>query len=106
MSKYYQFKFIDEPLVIAYRQPDSISANQGAVLKALKQILETHFENIKQDKAILAGYYFWLGTLLCSCGKFSQGRGYFVRSVKAYPLDIRVLVLYWHRCSGKAYTIW
>jgi len=90
MSRYYQFKYINEPLVIKYRQPDSISENQSARIKALKQMLETYFEDIKQDKTLLARYYFRLGTLLCSYGKLSKGRGYFIKSVKTHPLDIRV----------------
>jgi len=90
MSRYYQFKYINEPLVVKYRQPDSISENQSARIKALKQMLETYFEDFKQDKTLLAKYYFWLGHLLCSCGKLSKGRGYFIKSVKTHPLDIRV----------------
>jgi len=125
MSRYYQFKYINEPLVIKYRQPDSISENQSACIKALKQMLETYFEDIKQDKTLLARYYFWLGHLLYSNGKLNEGRNYFVRSLKAYPLDIRVVgallvsllgkSIYnivaesyrqiWYLCSGRAYTI-
>jgi len=90
MSRYYQFKYINEPLVIKYCQPDSISENQSARIKALKQMLETYFEDIKQDKTLLARYYFRLGNFLCSYGKLSKGRGYFIKSVKTHPLDIRV----------------
>ncbi len=91
MSRYYQFKYINEPLVIKYRQPDSITENQSACIKGLKQMLETYFEDIKQDKTVLAMHYFGLGHLLYSNGKLSEGRNYFVRSLKAYPLDIRVV---------------
>ncbi len=91
MSKYYQFKFIDEPLVILYRQPDSITANQSARIKASKQILKAFFDDFEKDKTVLARRYFSLGHLLCSNGKQSEGWNYFVRSLKAYPLDIRVI---------------
>ena len=102
MSKYYQFKFIDEPLAIFYRQPDSITANKSALLKALKQMLETYFEDIKQDKTVLAMHYFGLGHLLYSNGKLSEGRNYFVRSLKAYPLDIRVFSAFLVSLLGKS----
>jgi glycosyltransferase involved in cell wall biosynthesis len=91
MSRYYQFKCINEPLVIYYPQPDSISANKSARIKPYRLILETYFEDLKQDKRILASYYVRLGNLLCCYGELSQGRGYIIRSIKAYPLDIRVL---------------
>jgi len=102
MSRYYQFKFIHEPLAIIYHQPDSISANQGALIKGLKQLLKTYFEDIKQDKTVLGRYCFSLGSLLCSYGKLSEGRGYFVTSVKAYPLDIRVVGAFLVSLLGKS----
>ncbi len=125
MSRYYQFKCINEPLVIKYHQPDSITENQSACIKGFEQMLETYFEDIKQDKTLLARYYFWLGHLLYSNGKLSEGWNYFVRSLKAYPLDIRVVgallvsllgkTIYnivaeryrqiWYLCSGRPYTI-
>ncbi len=101
MSKYYQFKFIDEPLAILYRQPDSITANKSALLKASKQILEAFFDDFKKDKTVLARRYFSLGHLLCSNGKLSEGRDYFVRSVKAYPLNIRVFSAFLVSLLGK-----
>lgn len=91
MSRHYQFKCIDEPLVTSYLQPDSISANQSALIKAFKLILETYFEDIKQDRRVLASYYFRLGNFLCPYGELSQGRSYLFRSIKTYPLDIKAL---------------
>jgi hypothetical protein len=102
MSKYYQFKFIDEPLVILYRQPDSIKANQSALIKASKQILKAFFDDFEKDKTVLARRYFSLGHLLCSNGKLSEGRDYFVRSVKAYQLDIRVFSAFLVSLLGKS----
>lgn len=86
MSKYYQFKYINEPLVIIYPQPDSLSANESAWIKAYKLVLETYFEYIKQDKRVLAYNYFRLGTYLCSYGELGQGRTYFFKSIRTYPL--------------------
>lgn len=89
ISRHYQFKCIDELLVIYYPQPDSVSANKSARIRSYKLILETYFEDIERDKGVLARCYFSLGNLLCSYGELSRGRGYIIRSVKAYPLDIR-----------------
>ena len=93
ISKYYQFKVIDESLVISYHQPDSISANQNAVFRARKLILEKHFEDIKENREFLANQYFSMGVALCSCGELRQGRSYLVKAVMAYPLNIRSLLL-------------
>ena len=93
ISKYYQFKFIDDPLVISYHQPDSISANQNAVFRARRLILEKHFEDIKENRQFLTSHYFSIGVALCSCGELGQGRGYLVKAVMAYPLNIRSLLL-------------
>ncbi len=91
MARDFQFRYIDEPLVISYHQPDSITGNQRAIFKPLKLILETYFEDIKQDKRVLASYYFRLGNYLCPYGELREGRSCLVRSFKAYPLDIKVI---------------
>lgn len=91
MSRHYQFICIDEPLVLRYRQPDSTSVNLSAVISGYKLMMETYFEDIKQDKRVLAGYYFVLGHFLCSYGELNHGRSYFIKSARANPLDIKVL---------------
>ena len=101
MSRYYQFKCVNEPLVIYYLQPDSISANKSACIKPYRLMLETYFDDLKQDKRILASYYFRLGNLLCCCGELSGGRGYFLKSVKTYALDIKVLGAFLVSLLGK-----
>jgi glycosyltransferase involved in cell wall biosynthesis len=88
-SRHYHFKCINEPLVLYYPQPDSISKNKSARIKPYKLILEMYFEDIKQDKRILANCYFRLGNILCSAGELSQGRSYLIKSIALYPLDIR-----------------
>jgi glycosyltransferase involved in cell wall biosynthesis len=90
-SKHYQFKYINEPLLLYYPQPDSASRNIRAIIRAYKLILETYFEDIKQDKRLLARHYLRLGHFLCSSGELSQGRDYLIRSIKMYPLDIKAI---------------
>lgn len=91
ISKYYHFKCIDEPLVISYYQPRSISADQNALIRALELILERHFEDLKKDRRVLASHCLILGHLLCSNGQLKQGRSYLIKAVKAYPLNIKAL---------------
>lgn len=91
ISRHYHFKFINEPLVIAYHQPVSISTNQKALIQALKLILHKHYESFNGDKRILANYYLILGDALCSNGNFLEGKGYLLRSAKVYPLNLKAL---------------
>lgn len=90
-SRHYHFKCINEPLVLYYPQPDSISKNKSARIKPYKLILEMYFEDIKQDKRILANCYFRLGNILCSAGELSQGKSYLIKSITIYPLYIQAI---------------
>lgn len=100
LSKHYQFKYIDEPLALYHIQPDSISRNKSAIIKSYKMILERYFEDIKQDKGMLAKHYLRLGHFLYSNGEISQGRDYFTRSIKAYPLYIKAIGAFLASCLG------
>jgi glycosyltransferase involved in cell wall biosynthesis len=93
ISKYYQFKYINEPLVISYYTPDSISTDQNGLIIACKLILEKHFEDLKKHRKLLAKHYCSRGILLCSTREFRQGRSYHIKAIKAYPLNIKVLLL-------------
>ena len=93
ISKYYHFKCIDEPLVVSYYTPGSISADESALIRARKLILEKHFEDTKKDRGLLAKHYRDIGLLLCSNGEMGQGRKYFITVLKVYPLNIRPLLL-------------
>lgn len=91
ISRHYHFIFVNEPLVIAYHQPLSISTNQNALIQALKLILHKHYDSFNRDKRILASYYLMMGDVLCSNGSFIEGKGYLLRSAKIWPLNIKAL---------------
>jgi len=93
ISKFYRFKCIDEPLVVSYYTSGSISADESALIRARKLILEKHFEDTKKDRGLLAKHYRDIGLLLCSNGEMGQGRKYFITALKVYPLNIRPLLL-------------
>ncbi len=106
MSRQYQFRCVNEPLVIVYHQPDSITANLSAEIRSYKLVLDQYFEDISHDSRVMASHYFRIGRLLYSSGECSQGRDYFVKSVRAYPLDIRAYGTFLISLLGKTvYTI-
>ena len=93
ISKYYCFKHVNEPLVNAYWQSDSISINNMyAYLLARKYILNTYFGEISKKPKLLRQHYFEIGTFLCLNGEIGEGRTYFFDAMKINPLDAKLLL--------------
>ncbi len=98
LSKYYKFKFIDEPLLILYYTTDSISANHDisthreAYIESLERILTKHYEDFKKEKNLLLIYYSDIGNLLCSNNNMKKGKIYFIKSYKLNPFNLKLLV--------------
>jgi len=102
ISKYYDIKLIDEPLVIHNFMPDHLTATKPAsCTRGLEMILEKHFEDIRKDRRTLARFYVNLGASLCSEGKLSEGRGYFFKAAIANPLDIVSMLAYLASLTGQ-----
>ena len=83
LSHYYDFYFMDEPLVTAHHLPDGVSGEDTAVLEALQHIVDKHQGSFTQDKKQLARYYYLIGDGLCKRGRMENGRRYLERAVKA-----------------------
>lgn len=94
LSKYYNFKCIDEPLLVSYYTSDSISANHKALIEALELILTKHYKNFNKYKGILSRHYFGLGRILYLDGNLINGRRYFIKAIKKYPLNIKYSLSY------------
>jgi glycosyltransferase involved in cell wall biosynthesis len=92
LSKNYGFKCVDEPLLISYFTTQSMSANQDAIIKATQIILEKHFDDFKKKKRLIANHYLDIGFKLRSSGDFKNMRDYFIKSLKAYPFNRRLLL--------------
>ena len=57
LSKFYLFKYINEPLLLSYQSRDSISADDEALTSALEIILRKHFDDFSKYGKILARHY-------------------------------------------------
>ncbi len=90
LSKYYDFKFIDEPLLKSPYMTDSISSSEKARIKALKLILSKHLDNFMEDKKSLAKYYFGIGLHLCLNNEIAEGESYITKAFEINP-DRRLL---------------
>jgi glycosyltransferase involved in cell wall biosynthesis len=92
ISKDYRFEHIKEPLLNAYRQPDSISRNINAFIVARKYILHKYFEEISKKSKLLGKHYFEIGVFLCLSGDIEAGRKYFQKAIRAHPFDAKLLL--------------
>lgn len=92
VSKYYHFKYVDAPLVNVYYSPNSISANQNALITGQKLLLERHYEEFKKDRELLARHLYSIGNCLCQNRQIEQGRNYLLRALKLYPLNPKYVV--------------
>lgn len=91
ISKHYEFKFIDTPLVLAHYQQDSITNNQNAVKEALKIIVEKHFDQFCKEKEILSSYYYLKGNELYFCKKRGWSK-YYLNAIKLNPVDFKRII--------------
>jgi hypothetical protein len=71
---------------------DSISADSGALVKALTLILEKHHAAFAGDKRLLARWGYCIGNVLCRNGELTQGRRHLLRAVRRCPTNVRYLV--------------
>lgn len=101
LSKYYNFKFIDKPLVLCYFTAKSISTDSDALLKAFKTIEEKYFKNL--NNKLLAKHYFRIGNILCLDKKFKLGRSYFIKSIKLNFLDFSLIAFLFSFLGQKYY---
>jgi len=91
VSQHYQFLYIDDPLVIIYELPESRRLKHECLIADTQRILEMYFPQIKQDRKVLAKYYWQIARLSCMVGRIRQGRHYYLKSLKAYPMDIVII---------------
>jgi glycosyltransferase involved in cell wall biosynthesis len=92
ISKHYCFKHINEPLVNAYPQPDSISRNMNALIVAREHILQRYFEEISKKPKLLRRHYFEIGTILCLNGEIEAGRSYFFKAMRTHPFNAKLFL--------------
>jgi glycosyltransferase involved in cell wall biosynthesis len=106
VSKYFDFKFIDEPLGVAYFVGGGIRTNEEALITAQELILETHYGEFERaGKKILAKQLFRAGNLLCLYGKTSQGREYVLRARKLFPALKYFVATYVSLLGPEAYKL-
>lgn len=101
ISKYFCFKFIDEPLAIAYCSSDSASTNYSNLTKSSELIIKKHFEYFNKSKEILATNYANIGLYAFLDGEKKKSRKYLRNAIIANPLKLRYLAAFILSFFGK-----
>jgi len=91
ISKFYEFKFIKDPLLNAFFSPGSVSSNKTASLEAYKLILERHIHILKENRYLLANIQYSIGNLLCQAGDMNEGKIYLIQALRSNPLKIKYI---------------
>lgn len=92
-SKKYQFRVVDEPLVIVLSSPDSISTREKALTKALILIFEKYSDEFQKDRKILSKYLQRLGYSLLKQRNYKKGFDFLEKSKLNYPFNIKSSLL-------------
>jgi glycosyltransferase involved in cell wall biosynthesis len=88
LSKYYNFKLIDEPLYISYVLSDSISANYEALIIAMQIILAKYQDEIYKDHKIIKAWSIKFNSIakyLLNNNDIKKAKQLYWRAIKLYP---------------------
>ncbi|MFA5393562.1 MAG: glycosyltransferase [Candidatus Ratteibacteria bacterium] len=88
LAKRYRFNHIKEPLY-KYYATKGVSSNANDLIVAWELLLEKYSEEIKSNRKFYANQYFIMSIALCSGGELKSGRGYLIKALKTYPLNIK-----------------
>ena len=95
LSREYEFRLVDRPLLHQYLQPDSISRDRAALIEAKRRLLDTH-ESLFEQASNKTRSVHWarLGRMLIAEGDRRKGRKFLIRATRLDPsLQNSALVL-------------
>jgi hypothetical protein len=93
ISKYYEFKYIPEPLMISYYTKGSV--NEKSILESIRVldfIIKKHYEDFNKNKKILSKHMYFIGDFLCLNYNFPEGKKCLIEAVKKHPTNIEFLL--------------
>ena len=88
LSKYYEFKLIDETLYISHVLSDSISANYEALIIAMQIILAKYQDEIYKDHKIIKAWSIKFNSIakyLLDNNDIRKAKQLYWRAIKLYP---------------------
>lgn len=103
ISEHYHFRLVDEPLVIAAVNPDSISSNRSKIVQARERIVNTQCERFDDDS--LANHLFFIGHGAMKTGQTDKGRRYLKKATQRNPCQRYIFALLLSLLGANVYTI-
>lgn len=89
VSKCFNIKFIDRPLLNVYLQKNSISTSKTSLICALQIILEKHYQDfLLSNKKSLSKNYWWLGKLLYKENNYELSYQFSLKSLRMRPINV------------------
>jgi glycosyltransferase involved in cell wall biosynthesis len=86
LSRCYDFKYLNKPLVTAYNDtPGNISSSRARARVALEHILMKHHRDFEEDKKSMQAHYFDLGNLLISQREINKGLVFCLKALLVEP---------------------
>ncbi len=89
ISKEFHFEYIEKPLVKYHIHKNSISANAETRIRGIELMLERYSKAFSSHRNAYSQYHIRLGVLYCCNGNTKNGRKYFLRAMRIYPVAIR-----------------
>ncbi|HXG29201.1 MAG TPA: glycosyltransferase family 2 protein [Nevskiales bacterium] len=87
----YDLCLIEEPLLMVYASPDSISSRELDYIESLEKMLYKHASALVHDRRSLSNLHYVLGKKYCLYRSMREGRLHLLQAIRLYPLDLRVI---------------
>ena len=91
LAQVVSFKYLEEPGLLSYITPSSITQNQEAHAIALQAIYDKHANSIKNNRSLQAAWFHRMGDAKMSLNK-KGGRRLLLNAVVAEPTNLRYLI--------------
>jgi len=103
LAKYYNFKHLDEPLLIAFHSDSSITSNKYLFPVAFEFILKKHADVFSINTKSYARNYYRLGKSYCEVNDLNKGIAHFKYSLKMDLFQFSCIALLLSAVSGKSF---
>jgi len=84
ISKYFEFRYVPEPLVQSFFTEGSISSKPEALIEAVELILRKNLQEFKKQPPIYSGQLLGLSNLYRQAGDIKKSRHYLIKAAKAH----------------------
>ena len=94
ISKYYNFFYIDEALVISTLSVDSISKNIRFIVDSSLILYQKHYDGFKRHKKSFSRFLYMLGNSMMKLGNILEGKRYILMSIKYCPINLKAIFIF------------